>query len=81
MSLMLGLMAILLTNCSKDIYISASCPYVEPLDLNLTTNKTGGLDEGEAYKAITALKYYGKNTREIKKFIRRKNETFNRTNN
>jgi len=69
MTVILSLTSILLTNCSKDIYISTSCPYVEPLDLNLTTNKTGGLDALEAYKAIIALRYYGKNTREIKAFV------------
>jgi len=76
---MLSLTVILLTACSQKVeYVYAECPYIEPLELNITTNAEGGLSPKEAYKAITALQYCGKEMRELKAFVlkrRRKRES------
>lgn len=72
--MIISLTAILLTACSQKVYIPHDCAYIEPLDVNITTNATGGLDEVNAYKAVTALKYYSKETRRLKSLAKAKDE-------
>jgi hypothetical protein len=51
------------------VYLHNDCPYIEPIDINITTNSVGGLDANNTFKAVTALRYYKKETVRLKVFI------------
>ncbi len=60
----------LLTACSEQtVYLKRQCPYIEPIEVTITTNDKGGLDHNETAKIFSVVKYYKKEAIRLKREV------------